>query len=152
MSASDYKGDFRVLGSTTDLFSPPGRESQISLLVGGNYNGLMGEEIEGRIVVLGDFIIGPDGVDSIGTWMSHWISSKGMGMGCHGWMKGWVSRVFSRLSFVVVMFGQDGVVPAVASSPISVPFCKWGGTLPEERSKGRLNPWSVGRLNMEEPV
>ena len=67
LSASDYEGAFRVLGSTTDLFSPPGRESQISLLVGGNYNGLMGEEIEGRIVVLGDFIIGPDGVDSIGT-------------------------------------------------------------------------------------
>ena len=68
LSASDYMGAFRVLGSTTDLFSPPGRESQISLLVGGNYDGPMAEEIEGRIVVLGDFTIGANGVDSIGTW------------------------------------------------------------------------------------
>ena len=67
LSASDYTGEFGLLGVTTDLLTPVGRESQLSLLVGGNYDGPLAAEIEGRIVVLGDFKIGQHGVNSLGT-------------------------------------------------------------------------------------
>ncbi len=67
LSASDYKGEFGLLRVTNELLSPVGRESQLSLLVGGNYDGPLAAEIEGRIVVLGDFKIGQRGVNSLGT-------------------------------------------------------------------------------------
>ena len=87
LSASDYRGDFQTLATLKDVFHPVGRESQISLLVGGTYDGPLAAEIEGRIVVLGDFLIGDNGVSSLGTlfpamlpaWeasLSHWYESS----------------------------------------------------------------------------
>ena len=67
LSASDYQGDFATLSESIDYLSPNGRESQVSVLVGGSYNGPLAAEIEGRIVVLGDFKIGRSGVNSLGT-------------------------------------------------------------------------------------
>ena len=66
LSASDYNGEFTTLREQIDPLNPVGRESQVSLLVGGDYNGPLAAEIEGRIVVLGDFNIGKNGVNSIG--------------------------------------------------------------------------------------
>ena len=71
LSASDYRGDFQTLATLKDVFHPVGRESQISLLVGGTYDGPLAAEIEGRIVVLGDFLIGDNGVSSLGTFPSN---------------------------------------------------------------------------------
>jgi hypothetical protein len=68
LSVSDYQGEFGILGVTNNLLSPVGRESQLSLLVGGSYDGPLAAEIEGRIVVLGDFKIGHRGVNSLGTF------------------------------------------------------------------------------------
>ena len=68
LSASDFTGEFGLLGVTNNLLSPVGRESQLSLLVGGNYDGPLAAEIEGRIVVLGDFKIGQNGVNSLGMF------------------------------------------------------------------------------------
>lgn len=69
LSASDFKGDFATLAESIDYLSPNGRESQVSLLVGGSYNGPLAAEIEGRIVVLGDFKIGRNGVNSLGKFV-----------------------------------------------------------------------------------
>jgi hypothetical protein len=68
-SASDYTGVFPLLADTINvsILNPTGRESQVSLLVGGTYQGPLAAEIEGRIVVLGDFLIGERGVNSLGT-------------------------------------------------------------------------------------
>ena len=66
LSKSSYAGEFPLLGST-NLTSPTGRESQIGFLVGGSYNAPLAAEIEGNIVVLGDFKIGQNGTNSLGT-------------------------------------------------------------------------------------
>jgi hypothetical protein len=66
LSKSSYTSEFPLLGST-NLDSPRGRESQIGFLVGGNYNAPKAAEIEGNIVVLGDFKIGIAGTNSLGT-------------------------------------------------------------------------------------
>ena len=60
---------FPLLGSR-DLNSPHGRESEIGFLVGGNYFAPVAGEIEGNIVVLGDFKIGSLGTNSLGTFWS----------------------------------------------------------------------------------
>jgi hypothetical protein len=67
LSASDYQQVFPILANIINVMNPNGRESQISLLVGGTYDGPLAAEIEGRIVVLGDFLIGARGVSSLGT-------------------------------------------------------------------------------------
>jgi hypothetical protein len=67
LSDSDYQRVFPLLADIIDIMNPNGRESQISLLVGGTYSGPLAAEIEGRIVVLGDFLIGARGVNSLGT-------------------------------------------------------------------------------------
>lgn len=67
LSASDYSGYFSTLNEPFNYLDPLGRESQVALLIGGNYDGPLAAEIEGRIVVLGDFNIGHHGVSSIGT-------------------------------------------------------------------------------------
>ena len=69
LSASDYTGTFPRLVDAIDVMNPKGRESQVSLLVGGTYDGPLAAEIEGRIVVLGDFWIGENGVSSLGTYV-----------------------------------------------------------------------------------
>lgn len=51
----------------TDFTVAIGRESQVGFLVGGNYTSTIGLEIEGRIVGLGDFRIGPSGINHLGT-------------------------------------------------------------------------------------
>ena len=66
LSKSSYPNEFPLLG-TTNPHSPTGRESQIGFLVGGNYNAPVAAEIEGNIVVLGDFKIGSQGTNSLGT-------------------------------------------------------------------------------------
>jgi len=71
LSKSSYTGEFRLLGPT-NLSSPVGRESQIGFLVGGSYNAPLAAEIEGNIVVLGDFKIGQYGTNSLGTyWLNY---------------------------------------------------------------------------------
>jgi len=59
-------GPFPLLGNTNDLDNPKGRESEIGFLVGGNYNAPLAAEIEGNIVVLGNFTIGSSGINSLG--------------------------------------------------------------------------------------
>jgi choice-of-anchor A domain-containing protein len=44
---------------------PEGRDDAIAFFVGGNYYGKLGAEIEGKIVALGDFKIGPNGPNSL---------------------------------------------------------------------------------------
>ena len=66
LSKSSYTSEFPLLGSTNTK-TPLGRESQIGFLVGGNYNAPLAAEIEGNIVVLGDFKIGRNGTNSLGT-------------------------------------------------------------------------------------
>jgi hypothetical protein len=75
LSKSSYTGEFRLLAST-NLSSPVGRESEIGFLVGGSYNAPLAAEIEGNIVVLGDFKIGQSGTNSLGTyWLNyHFVS------------------------------------------------------------------------------
>ena len=63
---SSYTNEFPLLG-TTNPHIPAGHASQIGFLVGGNYNAPLAAEIEGNIVVLGDFKIGSKGTNSLGT-------------------------------------------------------------------------------------
>jgi hypothetical protein len=64
--STGYNNTFPLLGST-NINNPVGRESQVGFLVGGNYFAPLAAEIEGNIVVLGDFKIGPLGTNSLGT-------------------------------------------------------------------------------------
>jgi len=68
LSASDYRGEFGLPVTPNNINNPLGRESQVSLLVGGNYDGPLASEIEGRIVCLGDFKIGEKGLNSLGKF------------------------------------------------------------------------------------
>jgi len=52
--------------TSTDLKSR-GRESEIAFFVGGNYVAEVASDIEGNIVVLGDFINGAKGLQALGT-------------------------------------------------------------------------------------
>lgn len=69
LSASDFDGVFSTLNEPFNYLDPLGRESQVALLVGGSYDGPLAAEIEGRIVVLGDFHIGHHGLSSLGTYL-----------------------------------------------------------------------------------
>jgi len=74
LSASDYPLEFGLLGASMDIINPPGRESKIGLLIGGNYDSPLTAEIEENIVVLGDFKIGSLGVNSLGTCLNLCLS------------------------------------------------------------------------------
>jgi len=63
-----YAQTFPKLGSPPGgLAYGSGAEYEVGFLVGGNYTSVVAAEIEGNIVVLGDFNIGPNGIKSIGT-------------------------------------------------------------------------------------
>ena len=68
-SSSGYTDPFPLLGDPTDIYNPQGREDEIGFLVGGNYYAPVSSEIEGNIVVLGDFIIGDFGINSLGKFV-----------------------------------------------------------------------------------
>ena len=70
LSASDFPDVFPVFANTA-ILQPNGREAQVSMLVGGSYIGSVAAEIEGRIVVLGDFLIGARGAEYLGTYMNY---------------------------------------------------------------------------------
>jgi len=65
-SSTGYAIPFPPMGQN-DIFQPAGRETEIALLVGGNYIAPRAAEIEGNTVVLGDFLIGAAGTNSLGT-------------------------------------------------------------------------------------
>ncbi len=65
--STGFNDPFPLLG-ITNPYSPVGRESEVGFLVGGNYYAPLAAEIEGNIVVLGDFVIGPSGTNSLGTY------------------------------------------------------------------------------------
>jgi hypothetical protein len=67
-SAIGFNGTFPKT-SVTGL-TPRGTDDSISFLVGGNYLAPAAAEIEGKAVVLGDFIIGSQGTNSIGKHTS----------------------------------------------------------------------------------
>ena len=81
-ASTGYSLPFPQLGVITNILNPAGRESEISLLVGGNYRAPLAAEIEGNIVVLGDFIIGKDGTNSLGTYIPVHGRSDGVGVCC----------------------------------------------------------------------
>ena len=58
-----YLQEYPTLGSVS---SPKGYDDTIAFLVGGSYSAPNAAEIEGKAVVLGDFIIGSQGTNSIG--------------------------------------------------------------------------------------
>lgn len=58
-----YLQEYPKLGS---VGSPKGYDDTIAFLVGGSYNAPKAAEIEGKAVVLGDFVIGSQGTNSIG--------------------------------------------------------------------------------------
>lgn len=64
--STGYSAPFPLLGST-DINNPRGRESEVGFLVGGDYYAPLAAEIEGNIVVLGDFINGAKGLQALGT-------------------------------------------------------------------------------------
>ena len=58
-----YTQEYPKLASVSD---PRGYDDTIAFLVGGTYNAPNAAEIEGKCVVLGDFLIGSQGTNSIG--------------------------------------------------------------------------------------
>ena len=65
--AIGYNGVFPKTSSTG--LKRRGTDDAIAFLVGGNYVAPNAAEIEGKVVVLGDFLIGSKGTNSIGTWL-----------------------------------------------------------------------------------
>jgi hypothetical protein len=66
LSASrDYQEDFPTLADSVNLVNPVGRDDSIAFFVKGTYTSFVAAEIEGKIVVLGDFIVEPNGVNSL---------------------------------------------------------------------------------------
>jgi hypothetical protein len=61
-ASTDDQEDFPTLG---DSVNPTGRDDSIAFFVKGTYTSVVGAEIEGKIVVLGDFIVEPNGVNSL---------------------------------------------------------------------------------------
>lgn len=60
-----YQGEYPALGPTPS--SGAGYDDTVAVLIGGSYYAPNSAEIEGKTVVLGDFIIGSAGTNSIGT-------------------------------------------------------------------------------------
>ena len=63
-ASTDYQGEFPTLEDPVDLANPY-RDDSIAFLIKGTYTSQQAAEIEGKIVVLGDFIVKPDGVNSL---------------------------------------------------------------------------------------
>ena len=65
-ASTDYQEDFPTLeDNSVDLFNPIGRDDSIAFFVKGTYTSVVAAEIEGKIVVLGDYIVEPNGVNSL---------------------------------------------------------------------------------------
>jgi hypothetical protein len=63
-ASTGYQQDFPSLG-LRDLANPIGRDDAISFFVKGTYTSKLASEIEGKIVVLEDFIVKPGGVSTL---------------------------------------------------------------------------------------
>lgn len=63
-ASTGYQQDFPTL-DYRDLENPIGRDDVISFFVKGTYTSELASEIEGKIVVLGDFIVKPGGVNTL---------------------------------------------------------------------------------------
>jgi len=62
-----FTGEFPLLRAPPNWPNPVGREHEIGFLVGGNYTAPIAAEIEGNIVILGDFkVVGYAGTNSLG--------------------------------------------------------------------------------------
>lgn len=59
-----YQGEYPALGPTPS--SGAGFDDNVAVLIGGSYYAPNAAEIEGKTVVLGDFVIGDAGTNSIG--------------------------------------------------------------------------------------
>jgi hypothetical protein len=64
-ASTDYQEDFPTLGDSVNLANPIGRDDSVAFFVKGTYTSVVAAEIEGKIVVLGDFIVEKDGVNSL---------------------------------------------------------------------------------------
>jgi choice-of-anchor A domain-containing protein len=64
-ASTDFDGEFPLLGEYQDLKNPFGRDDSIGFFVKGNYISEQASEIEGKIVVLGNFTVEPNGVNSL---------------------------------------------------------------------------------------
>jgi len=127
LSASDYQGEFALLVTPKNINNPLGRESQVSLLVGGNYDGPLAAEIEGRIVVLGDFKIGEKGLNSLGKFS---INSPLKEYG--------QCRSLVLVELMTFFVTKVGVVLAVVSSLLKELSCKSVETSMETRTMDKL--------------
>lgn len=72
---SEGQGYLQEYPKSGGVGTPNGYDDTIAFLVGGNYNAPRAAEIEGKAVVLGDFIIGSQGTNSLGTFDSHSLVS-----------------------------------------------------------------------------
>uniref|UniRef100_A0A7S3P468 VWFD domain-containing protein n=1 Tax=Amphora coffeiformis TaxID=265554 RepID=A0A7S3P468_9STRA len=63
---SEGQGYTQEYPQSGSVGTPKGFDDTIAFLVGGNYNSPIAAEIEGKAVVVGDFIIGSQGTNSIG--------------------------------------------------------------------------------------
>jgi hypothetical protein len=64
-ASTDFDGEFPLLGKYADLTNPFGRDDALGFFVKGNYISKLAAEIEGKIVVLGDFTVELNGVNSL---------------------------------------------------------------------------------------
>jgi hypothetical protein len=64
-ASTDYQEDFPTLEDSVNLLNPIGRDDSIAFFVKGTYTSVVAAEIEGKIVVLGDFVVEPNGVHSL---------------------------------------------------------------------------------------
>jgi hypothetical protein len=62
--STDYQLDFPILAATVNLANP-GRDDSIGFFVKGDYISEQAAEVEGKIVVLGDFVIERNGANSL---------------------------------------------------------------------------------------
>ena len=63
----NYTGEY-PLSSPTGLV-PRGFDDSVSLFIGGTYNSVLAAEIEGKVIVLGDFLVEAEGVNTIGKYL-----------------------------------------------------------------------------------
>jgi hypothetical protein len=64
-SSTHYQADFPTINDDVNQDNPIGRDDSIGFFVKGTYTSKLAAEIEGKIVVLGDFIVEPAGVNSL---------------------------------------------------------------------------------------
>jgi hypothetical protein len=78
-AAIGFQGTFPKTHQTN--LTAKGSDDAISFLVGGNYVAPAAAEIEGKAVVLGDFIIGTNGTNSIGKHHTYCIERRQLQLG-----------------------------------------------------------------------